>query len=180
MTFIKQTPLIELNLNKVGCSLHHKIKTCMIGREGVGKTSISRRFAENTFSEKYKSTVGVKIFKKTIVSEDFKVDMIVWDIHGDASFSKEKKAYFLGARAFLLVFDISESHPIERYEENMRLFEKAHEGATIIVVFNKIDIACLSKIEEFKASFPNSFFTSAQTGEGIEELFDSIARKVTG
>lgn len=152
----------------------------MIGREGVGKTSISRRFAENTFSEKYKSTVGVKIFKKTIESKDAKVDMIVWDIHGDASFSKDKKAYFLGARAFLLVFDISENHPIASYLDNMRLFEKAHEGATIFVVFNKIDIVNTSKIEEFKISFPDSFFTSAQTGEGIEELFESIARKVTG
>ncbi len=158
--------------------MHHKIKACMIGREGVGKTSISRRFAENTFSEKYKSTVGVKIFKKTIESKDFKVDVIVWDIHGDASFSKDKKPYFSGARAFLLVFDISENHPIERYKENMLLFEEAHEGATIFIVFNKIDIASPSKIEEFKISFPDSFFTSAQTGEGIEELFVSIANKV--
>src|SRR2546421_781201 len=41
-------------------------KVCMIGTSGVGKTSLVAKFVHSIFSDKYLTTVGVKIDKKTV------------------------------------------------------------------------------------------------------------------
>lgn len=44
-----------------------KKKVCMLGSFGVGKTSLIRKFVHNAYSDRYVSTVGVKVDKKTVV-----------------------------------------------------------------------------------------------------------------
>ncbi len=39
-------------------------KICVIGEYGVGKTSLISRYVDSIFSDKYHTTVGVKIDKK--------------------------------------------------------------------------------------------------------------------
>jgi len=41
-------------------------KVCMVGTSGVGKTSLVAKFVHSMFSDKYLTTVGVKIDKKTV------------------------------------------------------------------------------------------------------------------
>lgn len=41
-------------------------KICLIGDFGVGKTSLIRQFVDRQFSDKYLSTVGVKISRKLV------------------------------------------------------------------------------------------------------------------
>ena len=41
-------------------------KICLLGGFGVGKTSLVSRFVHSIFSDKYLTTLGVKIEKKTI------------------------------------------------------------------------------------------------------------------
>src|SRR5437868_12539857 len=41
-------------------------KVCMVGTSGVGKTSLVAKFVHSVFSDKYLTTVGVKIDKKTV------------------------------------------------------------------------------------------------------------------
>ena len=57
-------------------------KVCLIGRFAVGKTSLVRQYIENQFSEKYKTTVGVRISTKTVDIDDDSISMILWDIAG--------------------------------------------------------------------------------------------------
>ena len=40
-------------------------KVCMVGTSGVGKTSLVAKFVHSMFSDKYLTTVGVKIDEKT-------------------------------------------------------------------------------------------------------------------
>ena len=44
--------------------IHKKI--CLLGGFGVGKTSLVSRFVHSIFSDKYLTTVGVKIDKKSV------------------------------------------------------------------------------------------------------------------
>ena len=60
-----------------------KRKLCMVGSYAVGKTSLVRRFVESMFSEKYLTTVGVKIDKKTVTVGEAQLDLILWDIAGE-------------------------------------------------------------------------------------------------
>ena len=47
-----------------------KKKICMLGGFAVGKTSLVKRFVTGQFSEKYHTTIGVKIDQKTVHLSD--------------------------------------------------------------------------------------------------------------
>ena len=42
-------------------------KVCLLGDFAVGKTSLVRRFVYALFDDKYISTIGVKVSRKTVV-----------------------------------------------------------------------------------------------------------------
>ena len=75
----------------------------MTGSFGVGKTSLFRRFINNTFSEKYITTIGVKVDKKTVVIDGEEISILLWDIAGEVKQDKVPKSYFLGASAIIYV-----------------------------------------------------------------------------
>ncbi len=81
-------------------------KVCIIGDFAVGKTSTVARFVNNIFSEKYLTTVGVKIDTKDMTLADGrKLRMVIWDIAGSQRFSAVEFSYLRGAQAYLLVAD---------------------------------------------------------------------------
>jgi GTPase SAR1 family protein len=53
-------------------------KIVLIGHFGVGKSSLMRRFVQNTFSDNYIVTIGVHILKKEIVVDNQNITLIVW------------------------------------------------------------------------------------------------------
>ena len=63
-----------------------KKKICMVGVFAVGKTSLVQRFVKSIFSEKYLTTVGVKIDKKTLDLGKHCVDLMLWDLQGEDDF----------------------------------------------------------------------------------------------
>ena len=63
-----------------------KKKICMLGAFSVGKTSLVKQFVDSIFSEKYQTTIGVKIDKKTLVAKGFEVNLILWDLPGEDDF----------------------------------------------------------------------------------------------
>ena len=83
-------------------------KIVIIGHFGVGKTSLIRRFVENTFSEDYQVTIGVHISKKTIeIPEQESISLIIWDLEGQDDLKKTRSSYLLGTNGFIYVFDSS-------------------------------------------------------------------------
>ena len=58
-------------------------KICMLGAFAVGKTSLVKRYVHSMFSDKYLSTVGVKIDKKVLHNGDSEVMLMLWDLYGD-------------------------------------------------------------------------------------------------
>ena len=73
----------------------------------MGKTSVIERFVNNQFSEKYLTTVGVKIDTKEIRFEDLGIDhkLVIWDVAGADRFSHAEFAYLRGAGGYLFVAD---------------------------------------------------------------------------
>ena len=70
-------------------------KICLVGDFGVGKTSLIRRFVDKQFSDKYLSTVGVKISRKLIELSETEsqkaeeIQLIIWDIEGSNKFKSD-------------------------------------------------------------------------------------------
>ncbi len=47
---------------------------CTVGTSGVGKTSLVAKFVHSMFSDKYLTTVGVKIDEKTVAVDGNEVN----------------------------------------------------------------------------------------------------------
>ena len=62
-------------------------KVVLLGHFGVGKSSLLRRFVENTFSDNYVVTIGVHIMKKEVMINNENVTLIVWDVEGTDDFT---------------------------------------------------------------------------------------------
>ncbi|MDD3265284.1 MAG: GTP-binding protein [Dehalococcoidales bacterium] len=78
-----------------------KKKVCMLGAFAVGKTSLVRRYVENMFSEKYQTTIGVKIDKKVLEIEGRKTVLVIWDLAGKDDIVDLRTSYL---RGLLVIF----------------------------------------------------------------------------
>jgi small GTP-binding protein len=88
-------------------------KICLMGSFAVGKTSLVRRFVENMFSDKYLTTLGVKISKKIVNIQLEDVTILIWDIGGEDLFPQTKLTYLRGMSGYLLVVDKTRASTLE-------------------------------------------------------------------
>lgn len=85
-----------------------------------------------------------------------------------------------GADLVLHVVDASS----DEYDKQMRAVEDTLEqigahGIPRILVFNKVDLVDASTRLALVSRFPGAVLVSAETGEGVDELIDAIARAAT-
>ena len=62
----------------------------MVGAFGVGKTSLVARFVRSIFSDKYLTTLGVKIDKKTVNIDGQEMTLMLWDLAGEDALTQIK------------------------------------------------------------------------------------------
>ncbi len=160
-------------------------KICMLGSFAVGKTSLVRRFVESIYSDVYQTTVGVKIDKKNMQVEGKEVSLVLWDIYGEDDYQKMRWTYLRGASGYLLVADGTRKATLEKA---VSLEQRVREEVGVIpfvLVINKSDLlrdweldpALESQLAGNGWSLRRS---SAKTGEGVEESFTELTRKMLG
>jgi small GTP-binding protein len=160
-------------------------KICMLGPFAVGKTSLVRRFVESIFSETYHTTVGVKIDKKVVHADGTEIDLVLWDLYGDDDFQKVRWSYFQGAAGYLLVADGTRR---VTFEKAVALEERACKEigpVPFVFVINKCDLVDEWELDpEMEARLAAKNWTmvrsSAKTGEGVDEAFSQLTRKIVG
>src|SRR5678816_4365433 len=77
-------------------------KICMLGSFAVGKTSLVRRFVESIYTDKYHTTVGVKVDKKIVNVGEQETTLLLWDLEGAETEYDLRKSYLRGAAGYLL------------------------------------------------------------------------------
>ena len=152
-------------------------KIILTGSFGVGKTSIFNQFMFQKFSDKYLTTIGVKVNKKLVKVHNEEISLLVWDIAGEVTQDKVPTSYFLGASGIIYVMDLSRPLTFEKLETDIAYLNKLLPGAIIKLVGNKKDLLTAEELEETLKVIPKPLdsVTSAKTGENIEELFTSLA-----
>jgi small GTP-binding protein len=151
-------------------------KVILTGSFGVGKTSLFNQFIHQKFSDKYLTTIGVKVNKKTVESRGEEVSLLIWDIAGEVTQDKVPTSYFLGASGILYVVDLSRPLTFKNIKEDIDYLKELLPGAKIKVVGNKKDLLTDSELEQTIQSIELgvSITTSAKTGENVENLFLSL------
>jgi len=157
-----------------------KKKICMLGVFAVGKTSLVQRFVKSIFSEKYLTTVGVKIDKKTMDMGNQVVDLMLWDLHGEDEFQKLQLSYLRGASGYLLVIDGTRAATLEGALNLKEKVDGALGNIPFLLLLNKADLEDQweldpQKLRELESSGWSILKTSAKSGRGVEEAFRTLA-----
>ncbi len=160
-----------------------KKKICMLGAFSVGKTSLVQQFVKSIFSDKYLTTVGVKIDKKTVTAGDRDVELLLWDIYGEDEFQKVKTSYLRGSAGYFLIIDGTRRDTLDTAFKLRDRTEGAIGEVPFILVFNKADIEDEWEIdgktlEDLSGDGFTVVRTSAKTGMGVEEAFLSLTQKM--
>ncbi len=157
-------------------------KCISLGDWKVGKTSMLKRFCDGTFSETYIPNIGCDFLTKMIKFEKANVKLVIWDIGGQRLPLNYRKRFYKGAKGVLLVFDVTRPESLPSLKEWREEALKVCGEIPFIVCGNKIDLE--SKINETEAkNFAEEInspllFTSAKTGENIEEAYTLLAQRI--
>lgn len=157
-------------------------KIAMIGSWGVGKTSLVRQFVDSVFSEKYHSTIGVKIDKKVLSVDGQELTMVLWDIAGAEKNFSVPLHYVKGAAGYLLAIDGTRRDSLNAAVDIVEEIEKGIGSLPFITVVNKSDLdweLSDSEIDSAFSKFDQQWLaTSAKSGENVEAAFAALARQV--
>ena len=160
-------------------------KILLIGNSGVGKSSILLKFADSSFSESYIQTIGVDFKTKTIEHEGKNYKLQVWDTAGQERFKSIMNAYYRGANAVIIVYDVTDKESFEGLNKHYdEASQNSSEKCVKIVVGNKTDIEDFRQVkyEDAKewADSKNLLFleASAKVGGNIEEIFLTVVREI--
>lgn len=156
-------------------------KICMLGATGVGKTSLVRQYVKSVFSEKYHSTIGVKVDKKVVRVGNQEVSMMLWDLQGEDEEFKIKPSFLRGASGYILVVDLTRAASLEAAKRIQLMIEAEVGQVPFMVLFNKNDLQDEIELDhEWMVEFAGEevLRTSAKTGENVEKAFVGLAEKM--
>ena len=159
-------------------------KVCILGEFGVGKTSLVARFVKNEFSDKYLTTVGVKMDTKVIsMSLDLQVKLILWDIAGESQLNSKTTSYLRGSAGFVFVADGTRENTLTTVLNLKQEADNLLGDIPRILLINKYDLVqewlvSEAEIEALRERGWHIFYSSAKTGENVEEALFSLVQKL--
>ena len=160
-------------------------KVCMIGTFAVGKTSLVRQFVESVYSEKYHTTVGVKVDKKVVTVRENEVTLVLWDIEGAETGLELRQSYLRGAAGYLLVADGTRPDTVASAVALQARAEATVGKVPFLLLLNKVDLeqhwrVDAKELDRLRASNWLMTTTSAKTGQGVENAFATLAQRMMG
>ena len=155
-------------------------KICILGAAGVGKTSLVAQFVYSRFSEKYLSTMGVKVDRKQVEVGDRQVNLMIWDIHGEEKFKKITSSYLRGASGLVMVVDGTRPDTMMAARTVLERAQQEVGAVPYVWLLNKSDLLdawSLSDkdIRPLEQMQQPVYRTSAKTGEYVEASFHKLA-----
>ncbi|XP_021261822.1 ras-related protein Rab-39B-like [Numida meleagris] len=164
----------------------YMFKILIIGNSSVGKTSFLFRYADDSFTPAFVSTVGIDFKVKTIYRNDKRIKLQIWDTAGQERFRSITRAYYRNSVGGLLLFDIT----------NRRSFQNVHEWLeetkvhvqpyqiVFVLVGHKCDLDTQRQVtrheaEKLAAAYGMKYIeTSARDAINVEKAFTDLTRDI--
>jgi Ras-related protein Rab-7A len=164
------------------------LKVIILGDSGVGKTSLMNRYVKDKFSHQYKATIGADFQSKDIEVDGRTVTLQTWDTAGQERFQSLGVAFYRGADACILVYDVTDAKTFDSLDTWMEEFliqasPRNQDTFPFVVLGNKSDMsesdrqvpAAKAQAWCSKHKIPH-FETSAKTADNVELAFLTVAR----
>ena len=166
-----------------------KFKITIIGDGRVGKTSLIKKFTKGSFHEDYIKTLGAQfsVYDKKI--DGNKIKLFFWDIAGQDDFHFLHSSFFKDSKAAIIVYSLEENelgkssfkHILDWYKDILK-----YCGNIPVVIFaNKVDLIDEKSLDTAKIAelvkehkFLDYFITSAKTGQGVTDAFNTIIKNL--
>ena len=160
-------------------------KLLLIGDSGVGKSCLLLRFADDTYTESYISTIGVDFKIRTIELDGKTIKLQIWDTAGQERFRTITSSYYRGAHGIIVVYDVTDAQTFASVKQWLSEIERfACENVNRLLVGNKSDLKDKRKVEtatakEFADSLGIPFIeTSAKCASNVEDAFITMASEI--
>ena len=164
------------------------LKIIVLGDSGVGKTSLMNMFVSKSFSAQYKATIGADFLTKQITVNDKSISLQIWDTAGQERYQSLGVAFYRGADACCLVFDMTKPKSFEdlqAWKEDFLQQASPRDPANFpfVVLANMCDKASERRVSEQEVrawcaegrSVPIPYFeTSAKEGINVDQAFQHV------
>ncbi|MBS3782342.1 MAG: GTP-binding protein [Candidatus Thermoplasmatota archaeon] len=158
-----------------------KRKVNLLGESAVGKTSLILRFVKDVFGEEYLKTVGTNVYTKKVPVTGSEVKLVIYDIMGDSGFDSVRNMAFEKSTGAIAVADCTREETLYKLIDDWlpKYRKLAADNAPVTLAVNKVDLEDQELTREEVGDnasqyFDNIFFTSAKTGENVEDVFKEL------
>ncbi|VDL70171.1 unnamed protein product [Nippostrongylus brasiliensis] len=160
-------------------------KLLLIGDSGVGKSCLLLRFADDTYTESYISTIGVDFKIRTIELDGKTIKLQIWDTAGQERFRTITSSYYRGAHGIIVVYDITDQESFNNVKQWLQEIDRyACENVNKLLVGNKCDLTAKRAVEttaakEYADQLGIPFLeTSAKSSTNVEQAFLTMASEI--
>jgi len=145
------------------------------------------RYVDDCFTSSFITTIGIDFKIKSILIDDLKIKLQIWDTAGQDRFRTITTAYYRGAMGILLIYDICDEVSFLNVRNWIKQIDQnAVEGASRILIGNKCDMTEERKVtyeqgkslaDEYEIKF---YETSAKDNTNVDGSFLAIAEEIVG
>mmetsp|Transcript_16837 Transcript_16837/g.27289 ORF Transcript_16837/g.27289 Transcript_16837/m.27289 type:complete len:216 (+) Transcript_16837:238-885(+) len=164
-----------------------QIKLLMIGDSGVGKTCLLLRYANDSFSPTFITTIGIDFKIKTITLDEKVVKLQIWDTAGQERFRTITTSYFRGAQGILLVYDVTDRGSFENIRNWVAQIQNhAENNISKVLIGNKCDVDPSERAVSYEEGkklaaeygIEHFFEASAKNDINVKDAFEAVATHV--
>ncbi|KAG5273834.1 hypothetical protein AALO_G00156080 [Alosa alosa] len=158
-------------------------KIVLVGNSSVGKTSLLRRFCNDSFHPGTSATVGIDYSVKTITVDGSQVALQMWDTAGQERYRSITKQFFRKADGVVVMYDITAQQTFTAVRQWLTsVQEGAGEDIPIMLLANKTDLEGKREVqgrmgESLAKELQLIFYEcSAYSGHSVTEAMVHLAR----
>lgn len=159
----------------------YMFKLLIIGNSSVGKTSFLFRYADDSFTSAFVSTVGIDFKVKTVFRNDKRVKLQIWDTAGQERYRTITTAYYRGAMGFILMYDITNEDSFNSVQDwSTQIKTYSWDNAQVTLVGNKCDmeddrVISTERGKQLAEQLGFDFFeTSAKDNINVKQVFERL------
>jgi small GTP-binding protein len=161
-------------------------KIVIFGDKGVPKTQLVQRYLTNLFKSDSKMTIGVDFEVKSLIVDNKRVKLQIWDFGGEERFRFLLPTYVRGANGALFLYDVNNYMSLAHIDDWLLVIKKElrrpEEQFPIIVVgivsdVDDREVTAEEGINIAKARGVDGFIECVpRTGENVDATFEALTR----